>query len=216
MVRLPKNHVNNGSLLDFDACQLCVAGRHAEINRDRSIPAQGFFDSGRHKLAIITDLFHAPSLRCSPRTAFWPALPRSRRGADVDLVGPKAVEDFFAPIFDTLAFVRHTSQVVDIEINGDQATATTMIIEYARPKRGKLLLAIGDYIDQIARSPRGWRFTRRELVTKVWTFLSEAPMTWQHHERAIPFAIAYQDMLFASKSLGRPRQGPPPTGSRNC
>jgi hypothetical protein len=98
-------------------------------------------------------------------------------GKDTDLVGPKSIEAFFAPIFESLAFVHHTSQVVELKVDGDKASARTMIIEYARPKGGNLLLVIGDYLDQLVRTGQGWRFTRRELVTKAWTFIAEIPMS---------------------------------------
>jgi ketosteroid isomerase-like protein len=93
-----------------------------------------------------------------------------------DLVGPQKIEQFFAEIFKALALVHHTSQVVDLNIDGDRARATTMIVEYCRLTSGQLLLVIGDYLDEMVRLPQGWLFTRRELVTKVWTFLAETAM----------------------------------------
>jgi hypothetical protein len=93
-----------------------------------------------------------------------------------DLVGPPIIDRFFSEIFKVLQWVHHTSQVVDLVIEGDRASATTMIIEYARFTDGRLLMVIGDYIDQMIRTPYGWRFSRRELVTKAWTFLAELPM----------------------------------------
>jgi ketosteroid isomerase-like protein len=97
-----------------------------------------------------------------------------------DLIGPKAIEGFFSEIFTGLSFVHHTSQVVELEVRGDVANCRTMIVEYARLKTGNLLVVIGDYLDQMARTPQGWRFTRRELVTKAWTFLSEIPTATFH------------------------------------
>ena len=92
---------------------------------------------------------------------------------DGDLMGPQAIEDFFSKIFGLLLFVHHTSQVVGLDIQGTTASATTMIIEYARLATGNLLLVVGDYRDEMVRTPQGWRFTRRELVPKAWTFLAE-------------------------------------------
>jgi hypothetical protein len=90
-----------------------------------------------------------------------------------DLVGPRKIEEFFSAIFKVLALVHHSSQVAELKIDGDRATATTTITEYCRFTSGQLLLVFGDYIDEMARTPRGWLFTRRELVTKAWTVLAE-------------------------------------------
>jgi hypothetical protein len=97
---------------------------------------------------------------------------------DIDITSSKSIAGFFDPIFKTLQFVHHTSQVVGLVVTGDKATATTMIIEYARPKEGgKLMLVMGEYDDTLVRTSAGWRFARRELRTKVFTFLAELPLT---------------------------------------
>jgi hypothetical protein len=97
---------------------------------------------------------------------------------DVDLVGSKAIAAFFEPIYGgAIELVHHLSQVTNLKIQGDRATATTMIVEYARPKGGgKLMLVLGDYVDDIVRTQEGWRFSRRELKTKSFSLLTEAPL----------------------------------------
>jgi hypothetical protein len=93
---------------------------------------------------------------------------------DVDLVGPEAIAELFASAFAGLEFVHHTSQVVDIRVDGDRATATTMIIEYARPKGGgNLMTVMGDYDDTLVRTAAGWKFSRRALKVRLFTFLAE-------------------------------------------
>ena len=96
---------------------------------------------------------------------------------DVELVGAKAIASFFEPIYaNAIELVHHLSQVTDLKINGDRATATTAIVEYARPKGGgKLMLVLGEYVDDIVRTQEGWRFSRRELKTKSFSMLNEAP-----------------------------------------
>jgi hypothetical protein len=92
---------------------------------------------------------------------------------DVDVYGGSAIGKFFGDIFETLEFVHHTSQVVTTNIKGDRAEATTMILEFARPKAGKLMIVMGDYDDTLVRTDAGWRFTRRALRTKNFSFLAE-------------------------------------------
>jgi hypothetical protein len=92
---------------------------------------------------------------------------------DVDLVGPRAIAEFFEPIFKSFEFIHQTSQVVGLTIAGEKAHATTMIVEYVRPKGGKLMLLLGSYDDSLVRSPVGWRFLRRSLTTKAFTSLAE-------------------------------------------
>jgi uncharacterized protein (TIGR02246 family) len=95
---------------------------------------------------------------------------------DKDLVGREAIAQFFAPLYkETIELVHHLSQVVGLEITADRATATTMIVEYARPKGGNLLLVLGQYEDEIVRVQDGWRFARRTLQTKLFTQVSEIP-----------------------------------------
>lgn len=97
---------------------------------------------------------------------------------DKDLVGSKAIAEFFEPIYaNGIELVHHLSQVVGIKLQGDRASATTMIVEYAKPKGGaKLFLVLGEYVDDMVRTSEGWRFSRRDLKTKLFTSLSEVPL----------------------------------------
>jgi hypothetical protein len=65
--------------------------------------------------------------------------------------------------------------VTDLEVNGDRAKAVTMIKELCRPKgdTGKMLIVMGDYTDDFVRTPNGWRFARRDLSTRAFTFVQE-------------------------------------------
>jgi hypothetical protein len=95
-----------------------------------------------------------------------------------EIVGTDGIRDLFAPLFAGLAWVHHTSQVVEIKVSGDTATARTMIIEYARPKGdgAKMMQVIGDYIDDLVRTPKGWRFKKRVLVARSFSNIAELPM----------------------------------------
>ena len=93
---------------------------------------------------------------------------------DEDVVGGPKIGEFFGAIFETLQFVHHFSQVVGLKVDGDEATAHCMIREYARPKEGgKLMQVMGTYTDSLMRTADGWRFKRRDLHTKSFTFLGE-------------------------------------------
>jgi len=95
---------------------------------------------------------------------------------DIDIVGQPAISDFFAPLFASFDSIHHNSQVTDLEVDGDKATAVTMIMEHCRPKgnTGKMLIVMGDYADEIVRTPDGWRFAKRTLSTRAFTFVQEA------------------------------------------
>jgi hypothetical protein len=96
---------------------------------------------------------------------------------DVDIVGAEAISKFFAPLFANFDFIHHTSQPLDIMVDGDKATAKTMIIEWARPKGGQLMMVMGDYLDEVVRTEAGWRFARRVLKTKSFGYVTVTPVT---------------------------------------
>lgn len=92
------------------------------------------------------------------------------------IVGAEAIRDFFAPIFQGLESLQQLSNPYDIRIEGDAATARTVITEFAKLKNGPLLMMMGEYYENLVRTPHGWRFNRRELVVKRLTSLSELPL----------------------------------------
>jgi SnoaL-like domain len=96
---------------------------------------------------------------------------------DIDIVGADAIGKFFAPLFANFDFIHHTSQPVDIKVDGDKAQARTMIIEWARPKGGQLMMVMGEYIDDVVRTEAGWRFARRVLKTKSFGYVTVTPVT---------------------------------------
>jgi hypothetical protein len=61
--------------------------------------------------------------------------------------------------------------VVSLSVAGDQATATTQIVEFAPPKEAPLMICTGFDEDRLVRMPQGWRFKRRELTIQNRTFV---------------------------------------------
>jgi SnoaL-like protein len=95
--------------------------------------------------------------------------------SDPDIVGAKAIQEFFEPTFVALECLQQLSMPYDIQLEGDSATAHTAITEFAKMKGGPLLMLTGDYHDDLVRTPQGWRFKKRVLVPKRLTALSELP-----------------------------------------
>jgi SnoaL-like domain len=96
---------------------------------------------------------------------------------DGDIVGADSISQFFAPLFVNFEFIHHTSQPLDIEVQGDKAHAKTMIIEWAKPKGGQLMMVMGEYIDDLIRTDAGWRFARRVLKTKSFGYVTITPIS---------------------------------------
>jgi len=92
------------------------------------------------------------------------------------IVGAEAIRDFFVPTFEALESLQQISNPYDIRIDGDTATARTVVTEFAKLKNGPLLMMMGEYHENLVRTPHGWRFKRRELVVKRLTSLSELPL----------------------------------------
>ena len=67
------------------------------------------------------------------------------------------------------ARTQHLLGSMDIEIRGDEATASTYLQAIHVGKNpgyeGKLLTIWGEYRDQLVRTPEGWRIKYRELET---------------------------------------------------
>lgn len=91
---------------------------------------------------------------------------------DADVVGARAIGDLFEAAFAALELVHQMPQVVDLRFDGDRATATTMVVEYLRPKGGPLMLMLGNYEDSLVRTPAGWRFSRRDFRVKSFDALA--------------------------------------------
>jgi ketosteroid isomerase-like protein len=92
--------------------------------------------------------------------------------ADAEVVGARAIGDLFEAAFEALELVHQMPQVADLRVDGDRATATTMVVEYVRPKGGPLMLMLGNYEDTLVRTLAGWRFSRRDFRVKYFGALA--------------------------------------------
>jgi hypothetical protein len=85
---------------------------------------------------------------------------------DTDLKGVGAVVDFFDQAFAAMEFIHQIPTVLEINISGDRATATTALVEHVKPKGAPLMMLLGHYEDTLVRTSAGWRFTKRAIHAK--------------------------------------------------
>jgi hypothetical protein len=87
---------------------------------------------------------------------------------DADIVGARAIGEFYGNVFKTLQFVQQTSYVVTRQIYGNEATTMTVMNEHIRTSDGVLKFFLGHYEELLVRTSDGWKFQRRELHTKLF------------------------------------------------
>ncbi len=88
-------------------------------------------------------------------------------GIGMELVGPEAIIGASQGVTAKLEYMVQLNSPAVIKVNGDRATAHSIIREcgkYAGQQRN--LEVIGLYDDELVRLPEGWRFARRKFVTK--------------------------------------------------
>jgi ketosteroid isomerase-like protein len=62
-----------------------------------------------------------------------------------------------------------------IEVDGDRATARSLVRECAQFRDGGVYMdVVGQFVDELARTPHGWRFAHRTF-TIIGTHVTEAP-----------------------------------------
>jgi len=60
---------------------------------------------------------------------------------------------------------RHLAVNVEVDVDGDEASAVVDFMFWARDREGKAkLMFLGRYDDRLVRSDGGWRFARREIA----------------------------------------------------
>ncbi|MGE3693240.1 MAG: nuclear transport factor 2 family protein [Novosphingobium sp.] len=97
-------------------------------------------------------------------------------GAGLELSGHDAILAAASGITGTLEYmVQHNSPAI-IEVNGDRATAHSVIRECGKYAGKQLNLEVlGVYDDELVRLPEGWRFARRRFTTKGMHDYTTAP-----------------------------------------
>jgi ketosteroid isomerase-like protein len=85
-----------------------------------------------------------------------------------DAVGRAAVAEVIGRTVSGLDFVFQTVHQGLVHVDGDAATATFPITEWARRTHdGRGILFLGVYHDDVIRTADGWRFARRRLVPRI-------------------------------------------------
>lgn len=83
-------------------------------------------------------------------------------GADV--VGRDRIERMLGKIYAPLRFLSQNCGSVVIEVDGDNARASSSVAEFVQYKdRDPLGCCFGNYDDRLVRTSEGWRFTRRRF-----------------------------------------------------
>ena len=86
---------------------------------------------------------------------------------DVETVGPAAVEEIFASFLPHMGFVHPMVQTRVLQIDGDKASAETMIQETMLDPAGNTVMFLALYDDELVRTDKGWKFARRTGVPRA-------------------------------------------------
>jgi hypothetical protein len=82
--------------------------------------------------------------------------------------GRATIEKVFGETISLMDLMNQVCSGAVIEIMGDRATARWTVTEFAKRKAlDKLELFLGDYEDELVRTPEGWLFSRRTLSRRM-------------------------------------------------
>ncbi|QNJ93372.1 nuclear transport factor 2 family protein [Mycolicibacterium fluoranthenivorans] len=85
-----------------------------------------------------------------------------------DAIGRAAIFETISKTVSTLDFVFQTLHQGLVEVDGDRATTTFPLTEWARTSKDQRgILFLGVYRDDVVRTPEGWRFARRRLLPRL-------------------------------------------------
>ena len=90
-------------------------------------------------------------------------------GLDQPLDGPEATAAFCERALASFIATQHLLGNYDITIDGDRASAQTYLhaTHVAPPESGGAILIVGGtYVDELVRTPEGWKIAERELVSR--------------------------------------------------
>lgn len=84
--------------------------------------------------------------------------------------GRAEIERVFGQTIAMMEVMNQICSAGEIEIAGDRATAHWTVTEFAKRRElDKLELFLGDYNDELVRTPDGWRFAKRTLSRRLQT-----------------------------------------------
>lgn len=95
---------------------------------------------------------------------------------DAPLVGREAIARFLGDGHRIVEFLHQHSQVTDVRVDGDSATARTQLTEYAKLVDGPLLVLFADLDDELRREDGRWLYSRRTIRPKNLKQLNELPL----------------------------------------
>jgi SnoaL-like domain len=83
--------------------------------------------------------------------------------------GRDAVSRFIQAALSQCGSTQHLVGSIDIQVDGDRATASSYLRAIHLGKKqgyeGRVWTFWGEYLDELKRTPAGWRISRRELNT---------------------------------------------------
>lgn len=104
--------------------------------------------------------------------------------------GRKEMLEFFPGLnASTVTSWWHFSSNETVEIDGDEATGTTWLLQPCVVD-GEAQLAAGRYADSLVRTPQGWRFAERRVSFFFWSSLEAG---WDAARFSFPPAAAAAD-----------------------
>ena len=97
-------------------------------------------------------------------------------GIGLELVGHEAILGAAQGITGTLEYMTQLNSPAIIAVDGDRATAKSIIRECGKYAGKQLNLeVVGLYEDELVRLPQGWRFSKRTFTTKGMHDYTTAP-----------------------------------------
>ncbi|MEY2926097.1 MAG: hypothetical protein RL367_574 [Pseudomonadota bacterium] len=84
--------------------------------------------------------------------------------AGPDVIGRAAIEKILTKVYRPLSFLVQNCGSIVVEVEGDQARASSSVSEFIRYKdKDQLSCCFGNYDDALIRTGEGWRFSRRRF-----------------------------------------------------
>ena len=140
----------------------------ADIRKLTICYAHGTDAIGRGDLEAGKALYQACFTKDAAIAAFFPD------GRGEKRTGPEAWADFVLSVFKNAGYTvtQHLLGTIDIEVKGETATMSTYLHATHVLPNGSIDVANGTYVDEVVKTPDGWRIRSRTLT--LITFLNLA------------------------------------------
>jgi hypothetical protein len=98
-------------------------------------------------------------------STFLPDAVWSAAGTDMRMSGHTEMRSGFPKLLSTFEYIFQSNAPAVISVDGDRATARSVITEFAKMKDpAQSFVILGVYEDELVRSAAGWRFARRTYI----------------------------------------------------